>query len=119
MMTKMLQFNFVFLLASIYARYDVAFEVLGRAGANDLLSLEQRKLLEATYKRKQDDQQSLPSLPVSICWCFSFIVNFNCFLVSRQLGHWAGDAACPYTARAAPAAAPQVPPGQAPAPGNG
>ena len=47
--------------ASISARYDVAFEVLGRAGASDLLSLEQRKLLEATYKRKQDDENSAAS----------------------------------------------------------
>ena len=59
MMTKMLQNNF-FLLASISARYDVAFEVLGRAGASDLLSLVQ-KLLEATYKRKQDDKNSAAS----------------------------------------------------------
>ena len=61
MMTKMLQLNVVFLLASISARYDVAFEVLGRAGANDLLSLEQRKLLEATCKRKQEDETSAAS----------------------------------------------------------
>ena len=57
MRIKILQF-FVFLLASISAGYDVAFEVLGGAGADDLLSPDQKKLLEAAYKRKRDDENS-------------------------------------------------------------
>ena len=57
MRNKILQL-FVFLLASISAGYDVAFEVLGGAGADDLLSPDQKKLLEAAYKRKRDDENS-------------------------------------------------------------
>ena len=57
MRIKILQFCF-FYLASIFAGYDVAFEVLGGAGADDLLSPDQKKLLEAAFKRKRDDENS-------------------------------------------------------------
>ena len=57
MRIKMLQFMF-FLLASISAGYEVAFEELGGAGAADLLSPDQKKLPEATYNSKLDVENS-------------------------------------------------------------
>ena len=45
-----------FVLAAITSGYDVAFEVLGGAGADDLLSPEQKRLLEAANKRKRDEE---------------------------------------------------------------
>ena len=40
-------------LAAITSGYNVAFEVLGGAAADDLFSPEQKKLLEAANKRKR------------------------------------------------------------------
>ena len=40
------------------AGYDIAFEVLGGAGADDLLSPEQKKLLDAAFKKKREEEAS-------------------------------------------------------------
>ena len=42
---------------SITTGYDAAFEVLGGAGMNDLLSPEQRKQLQA-FKRKKEEEEA-------------------------------------------------------------
>ena len=57
---------FCFVLAAITSGYDVAFEVLGGAGADDLFSPEQKKLLEAAKKRKRDEEASVTA--TSTAW---------------------------------------------------
>ena len=42
---------YFFVLASVTAGYDIAFEVLGRAGANDLLSPKQKNRLATALKK--------------------------------------------------------------------
>ena len=54
-------YKLFFVLASVTAGYDIAFEVLGGAGADDLLSPEQKKLLEAAYKKRRDEENSAAS----------------------------------------------------------
>ena len=54
-------------LASVIAGYQVAFEVMGGTIADDLFSPEQKRLLEAAYKRKRDKEAAAASA-ASTAW---------------------------------------------------
>lgn len=47
---------FITFTAVVTAGFDIAFEVFGIGASDDLLSAEQRKLLEAASKRKREDE---------------------------------------------------------------
>ena len=47
-----------FSAASVSAGYEIAYEVLGGPGANDLFTPDQKKLFEAANKKKREQEAS-------------------------------------------------------------